>query len=150
MDSPVDSPPTLPNCTKTAKSRSEMEKVKLHQGDNMSPVLFPFIMQTFLDTFKIEAQAAEFTYFPENKNAKISTCKIRLLGQNVKAKCKSFNFRCPFYVDDSAFILNSHHNLERTAANLYKHSKRFGLSMHVGNTTKKSKTVAMFFPKMLE
>ena len=113
MGSPVDSPPTLPNCTKTAKSRVGKSETIIdyttgvHQGYNMSPVLFPFIMQAFLDTLKIEAQATEFTYFPENKNGNISTCKGRLLSQNVKAKGKSFNFRCPFYVNDSAFILNS-------------------------------------------
>lgn len=44
------------------------------------------------------------------------------------------------------------HSMLTTApsANLYKHFKRFFLSMHAGNATKKSKTVAMFFPKMLE
>ncbi len=34
----------------------------------MSPVLFLFVMQAFLDMLDIEAQPVEFTYFPEHKN----------------------------------------------------------------------------------
>jgi hypothetical protein len=35
----------------------------------MSPVLFLFIMQTFMDTIKDEAPPSEFHYFPERKMA---------------------------------------------------------------------------------
>jgi hypothetical protein len=74
----------------------------VHQGDNTFPVLFLFIMQAFLDTLRIDVQATKFTHFLETKG-NISTCKGRLLSQNINAKGKSFNFRCPFYVDDSTF-----------------------------------------------
>jgi hypothetical protein len=143
---------------KDSKVKTKLGKCKIlidymagvHQGDNMSPVLFLFVIQAFLDTLKIETQPIEFAYFPENKNGNTHTCKSRLLGQNAKAKGKSFSLQSPFYVDDSAFILNNHFELERTAATLYKHFSRFGLCMHVGSNLEKSKSVAMLFPKTLK
>jgi hypothetical protein len=45
----------------------------VHQGDNMSPVLFLFVMQAFLDTLEIKAQPIKFANFPENRNGKIFT-----------------------------------------------------------------------------
>jgi hypothetical protein len=73
------------------------------QGDNMSPVLFLFVIQAFLDTLQRDAQPVQFSYFPENKNGNLATCKGRLLGQNNTAKGTTFDFRSSFYVDDSFF-----------------------------------------------
>jgi hypothetical protein len=75
----------------------------VQQGDNMSPVLFLFVMQGFLDTLQLDAQPVQFSYFPDNKNGNLATCKGRLLGQKFAAKGTTFDFRSSFYVDDSFF-----------------------------------------------
>jgi hypothetical protein len=115
----------------------------------MSPVLFLFVMQAFLDTIEINAQQIEFSFFPKNKNGNLQTCKGRLLNQNTSAKGKTFDFRNALYVDDSMFLFNTRTELEETASRLQKHFARFGLVMHVGNSTTKSKSEAMYFPPSL-
>ncbi len=106
-------------------------------------------MHFFLDTIEINAQQIEFSFFPENKNGKLQTCKGRLLNQNTSAKGKTFYFRNALYVDDSMFLFNTRTELEETANRLQKHFARFGLIMHVGNSTTKSKSEAMYFPPSL-
>ncbi len=59
---------------------------RVHQGDNMSPILFLFIIQAFRDTLNLEGQPIQFSHFPENKNGNTKTCKGRLLSQNPSAK----------------------------------------------------------------
>jgi len=58
----------------------------VHQGDNMSSVLFLFVIQAFLDTLKLQAQPVQYAFFPENKNGNLATIKGRLLSQNTSAK----------------------------------------------------------------
>jgi hypothetical protein len=57
------------------------------------PVLFPFIIQAFTETLKINAQLTIYSYFPENKNGNLKTLKGRFLSQNTTAKGHLFNFR---------------------------------------------------------
>ena len=64
----------------------------VHQGDNMSPVLFLFVMQAFLKTLQLTAQPAQFAFFPDNKNNNSKTQKGRLLSQNTTAKGDPFFF----------------------------------------------------------
>ncbi len=115
----------------------------------MSPVLFLFVMQGFLDTLQLDAQPVQFSYFPENKNGNLATCKGRLLGQNTAAKGTTFDFRSSFYVDDSFFIFSNKPELSQALIKLNKHFARFGLTMHIGSSTTKSKTECMFFPAYL-
>ena len=67
------------NCQVEIKSGKISTKIDyttgVYQGDNMSPVLFLFVMLTFLDTIEINAQQIEFSFFPENKNGNLQTCK---------------------------------------------------------------------------
>jgi hypothetical protein len=61
------------NCAvriKVGKDFAEVDYTAgVHQGDNMSPVLFLFVIQAFLDTLRL-TQAVNFAYFPQNKNGK--------------------------------------------------------------------------------
>ncbi len=47
------------------------------------------------------------------------------------------------------FLFNTRTELKETASRLQKHFARFGLIMHVGNSTTKSKSEAMYFPPSL-
>jgi hypothetical protein len=122
----------------------------VHQGDNMSPVLFLFVIQAFLDTLKLSSKPIYFTHFPENKNGNLSTTKGRLISQNTTAKGTPFNFNTSFYVDDSFFIFETIEELRQAIVELDQHFSRFGLIMHLGSETSRSKSEAMFFPNSLK
>jgi hypothetical protein len=117
----------------------------VHQGDNMSPVLFLFIIQAFLDTLQLDDQPVDFAYFPENKNGKTETAKGRLINQNTSEKGVTFNLQSSFYVDDRFFGFQNRNELYEAANVLNPHFTRFGLTMHLESNTLKSKLGAMFF-----
>jgi hypothetical protein len=60
------------NCTVKIKVGEEFTEIDyttgVHKGDNMSPVLFLFVMQTFLETLQFESQPIQYSCFPKNKN----------------------------------------------------------------------------------
>jgi hypothetical protein len=99
------------NCTVKIKVGEEFTEIDyttgVHKGDNMSPVLFLFVMQTFLETLQFESQPIQYSCFPKNKNINLHTYKGRLLSQNTKAKRSSFSFNSSFYVDDSFFCFQT-------------------------------------------
>jgi hypothetical protein len=133
------------------KSFTEVDYITgVQQDDNMSSVLFLFVMQAFLDTLQLDAQPIQFSYFPENKNGNLATCKGRLLEQSTTAKGTPFDFCSSFYVDDSFFIFNNKQELHDSQVQLNKHFARFSLTMHVGSSTTKSKTECIFFPATLK
>jgi hypothetical protein len=141
------------NCKVKIKSEKNFTKVDyttgVQQGNNISPVLFLFVMQAFLDTLQLNSQPIQFSYFPENKNGNLATCKGRLLGQNTAAKGTSFEFFSSFYVDDSIFIFTNKQELHFALVQLNKHFACFGLTMHIGSPTTNTKTECMFFPATL-
>mmetsp|Transcript_1493 Transcript_1493/g.2313 ORF Transcript_1493/g.2313 Transcript_1493/m.2313 type:complete len:881 (+) Transcript_1493:452-3094(+) len=122
----------------------------VHQGDNMSPVLFLFVIQAFLETLQLTAQPAQFTFFPDNKNNNSKTQKGRLLSQNTTAKGNPFFFNSSFYVDDSFFLFQSRSELHQAITEINEHFSRFGLTMHLGSGTVKAKSEAMYFPPSLK
>ena len=121
----------------------------MHQGDNMSPVLFLFVIQAFLDTLQIRSQPIQYTYFPEHKNGNSKTRRGRLLSQNTTAKGTPFYFNSSFYVDDSFFIFQTRQELHQAIIDLDNHFARFGLIMHLGSDKIKSKSEASFFHRPL-
>ena len=50
------------------------------------------------------------------------------------------------YVDDGAFSFKTRREMEIGANLIHKHFAKFGLEMHVGTKSKKSKTECVFFP----
>jgi hypothetical protein len=136
---------------KVGKTFAEVDYTTgVHQGDNMSPVLFLFVIQAFLDTLKLSSKPIHFSYFPENKNGNPHTIKGRLVSQNTTARGKPFNFNSSFYVDDSFFVFETIEELRQAIIELDQHFSRFGLIMHLGSETSKSKSEAMFFPSSLK
>ena len=116
----------------------------------MSPVLFLFVIQAFLETLQLKAQPAQFAFFPEKKNSSSKSQNGRLLSQNTTAKGSPFSFNTSFYVDDSFFLFHSRSELHQAITQLDKHFSRFGLIMHLGSNSIKSKSEAMFFPASLK
>jgi hypothetical protein len=125
---------------KVGKTSTELDySTGVHQGDNMSPILFLFVFQAFLETLKIDAQPIQFSNFPENKNGKHKTSKERLLSQDPLSKGSPFEFQASFFVDDSFFLFQDHQELKKAIVQLDNHFARFGLIMHLGNKNTKSK-----------
>jgi hypothetical protein len=122
----------------------------VHQGDNMSSILFLYVIQAFLDTLTLLNPPIQFNHFPENKNGNTKSIKGRLLSQNTNAKGAPFFFNSSFYVDDSFFLCQSKNELQQTIIQLNKHFERFGLIMHLGSDSIKSKSEAMYFPPSLK
>jgi hypothetical protein len=71
----------------------------------MSPILFLFVMQAFMDTLKIDIPPAEFRYFPEHKNGNLKSLNGHLNGQPTASKGNPIHFNKSFYVDDSVFLI---------------------------------------------
>jgi hypothetical protein len=61
-----------------------------------------------------------------------------------------FEFFLSYYVDDAAFILMNREDAETATALIVRHFRKFGLTIHVGNREKgtKSKTEALYVPSM--
>ena len=116
----------------------------------MSSILFLFVIQAFLDTLNLQNTSISFNHFPENKNGNTKTIKGRLLSQNTNAKGSPFFFNSSFYIDDSFFLCQSKQELRETIIQLNEHFARFGLIMHLGSDSIKSKSEAMYFPPSLK
>ena len=58
----------------------------------------------------------------------------------------TFSLWCSLYADDAANFFSTRSKLQAGCAFIYKHLKRFGLTMHVGRGDKASKSEAMFCP----
>jgi hypothetical protein len=119
----------------------------VHQGDNMSPILFLFVIQAFLDTLKLKTQTIKFAYFPKNKNGRAETAKG---NQNTTAKGVAFELQSSFYVDDSFCVFQNRDELHEAVGILNNHFSKFRLKMHLGSDDSKSKSEAIFFPASLK
>jgi hypothetical protein len=121
----------------------------VQQGNNMAPILFLFVMLAVMETLDLTGTTKpEFRYFPQSD--KPLKQRGRLLGQPTKSNGSSFNIENLLYVDDGAFLFQSHSDIQTGAQKIHDHFAHFGLQMHVGNASTKSKTEAMFFPTTLQ
>ena len=98
----------------------------------------------FTNECKENISKPEYKYFPNTQKDKP---RGRLTDQITKTKGRDFTHWLSLYVDDSAFILPTREDATRTANLTLNHLKRFGLKMHTGTTSKKSKTEVLFIPK---
>lgn len=127
--------------------------VGVRQGDNMAPILFLFLIQAMIETYKKdeEAEGHKEPEFRTHKNT--ASCPGRMLQQPNPARTKgtTFYFGKSIFVDDTAFIHDNRADAQAAAGKLRIHFRRFGLLMHVGEITPDgartvSKTEVMYFP----
>ena len=60
---------------------------------------------------------------------------------------REFEFFASLFADDCAVLFESHEDMVIGMDYMYQHFLKFGLEIHLGRGTAKSKTEAMFFPK---
>jgi len=91
---------------------------------------------------------ATYHFFPSNKDP--GKQKGRLVKQPTQSKGNTVQIDNLLYVDDGAFVCTTLGNLTNLTQALFSHLAKFGLKMHVGTATEKSKSVAMYFPATLK
>ena len=113
----------------------------------MSSILFIYVIQAFLDTLHLQNPTIQFHHFPEKK-CETRTIMGRLLSQNTNAKVYPFSSTLLFML----MTASSHakgNKLKQTIIYMNKHFTCFGLIMHLGSESTKSKSEAMYFPPLL-
>jgi hypothetical protein len=130
------------------------QTVGVRQGDNLSPVIFLFLMSACAESMDVELEARGME---KPKCRKIDLTGVAE-GQLIAHKPKEFQAGEEFdlfdfyYVDDGAFVFTSRDSLIEFAPVVDTHLAKFGLEMHVGTVDEEtgeeeaSKTECMFVP----
>ena len=126
------------------------QTVGLHQGDNMAPVLFLFLMTAFAETLELvwkdhdipilSVMAAADEHFEKGKICSHTPAMFR------SKQLMAYGMLQCLYVDDGAFPFGTREDLRRGMELIYHHFAQFGLEMHIGRGTSESKTECVFFP----
>ena len=126
------------------------QTVGLHQGDNMAPVLFLFLMTAFAETLELvwkdhdipilSVMAAADEHFEKEKICSHTPAMFR------SKQLMAYGVLQCLYVDDGAFLFGTREDLRRGMELIYHHFARFGLEMHIRHGTSESKTECVFFP----
>ena len=140
---------------RVGKEKVEIEAtVGVIQGNNLGPILFIYLIQAVATTLDKEMRKAnikqtDFRSYKRRKDGMFQHNPSLSKATNVKNEGTEFKFDRSFYVDDAAFIFLSREDIERGGKLIQSHFRKFGLTVHAGNKTKKdgkSKTEAMFIP----
>ncbi len=126
------------------------QSVGIHQGDNMAPVLFLFLMMAFAETLEIVWRQQEIPIVSvmvakgDNMiNGKICSHTLTMFKLT---KLTGYKILQCLYVDDGAFLFGMRGDLQRGMDLIYHHFGRFGSEMHIGRGALTSKTECIFFP----
>jgi hypothetical protein len=136
---------------KIEKESVEMRQtVGVRQGDNMAPVKFLFMMNTFAESLEtVWKQKGIPVLRVMTTNA--DTIEDGQICSHTQAMYKSKSltmfeiFQC-LYDDDGAFPFETREDMIQGMNLIYHHFARFGLEMHIGRNGKESKTECVFFP----
>ena len=120
----------------------------VRQGDNLSPVLFLFIMSAVAETLDIELEKNNIEK-PVCHGVDINNLDKGLLtGQTPRnfSSGRTFKLLEFLYIDDGAFVFGSRANLIKGLKLIRKCFAAFGLEMHIGKNGEASKTECIFYP----
>ena len=126
---------------KLGKEEVEVKnKIGVRQGACEGPILFIFVMAAAMETMEWPVPKPMFCTSTENHH---------LHGERADRKrgARSFELFASLFADDCAVLFNSHEDMVKGMDYMYRHFLKFGLEIHLGRGTAKSKTEAMFFPK---
>ena len=116
----------------------------------MDPVLFLFLMTAFAETLEIVWREQDIPILKVMTASNTTMIEGKICSHtpkmfNAKTLTAYEILQC-LYVDDGAFPFETRENLKRGMELIFHHFGRFGLDMHIGRGTAKSKTECVFFP----
>ena len=121
-------------------TESEVESfIGVRQGSCEGPALFLFIIKAALEAMDWPVEKPEFS--TREKGTTMGERSGRVRGVTL------FNLWASLCADDCAIFFKIRQDLITGSTFLFSHLARFGLLMHVGCGSTKSKTEAMFFHK---
>ena len=134
--------------------KAEIEQsVGVRQGDNLSPVLFLFMISAFAESLEIEwrNEGLETAKFTRTTWEEIEQGHGQLIGHSLRkdgtyGTGDIFDVLQILYLDDGAFIFTTRKDAERGADLIAEQFKKFGMEMHVGVDGKAAKTEALYVP----
>ena len=120
----------------------------VRQGDNLSPVLFLFIMSAVTETLDKELERNGIEK-PKCRGVNSQEIYQGLLTGQIPKNFKSgreISLLEFLYIDDGAFVFGSRANLIKGLKIIKRVFEDFGLEMHVGTSIEASKTECIFYP----
>jgi len=125
------------------------QTVSMHQGNNMVPVLFLFLMTAFAKTLEIvwREQALPILKVMTISDDNMSKGKIcsHTPAMFTSKTLTAYKILQCLYVDNGAFPFGSREDLKRGMELIFHHFGRFGLEMHIGRGASPSITECVFF-----
>ena len=126
---------------KLGKEEVEVKnRIGVRQGACEGPVLFIFVMAAAMETMEWPVAKPIFRTSTANHH-------LHEERSDRKREATSFEFFASLFADDCAVLFESHKDMVIGMDYMYIHFLKFGLEIHLGRGTAKSKTEAMFFPK---
>ena len=133
---------------KIGKEKAEIEQqVGVRQGDNVSSVIFLFLMSAFAETLEKEWASSNISQarFKNITNMQ----EGQLTGHTKESMRRGINFVIHqiLYIDDGAFFFETREDAENGLEMIHRIFALFGLEMHIGRGEQLSKTEIMYVPK---
>jgi hypothetical protein len=128
------------------------QTIGVHEGDNLSPVLFLFLISAFAEALESEwtKKGIIQVEFSRVSSEDFGNSTGQLLGHELSkmgfADGVIFKVLQILYLDDGAFVFASREDMIRGVTLINSLFKSFGLEMHIGKNNKASKTECIFFP----
>ena len=120
----------------------------VRQGDNLSPVLFLFIMSAVAETLEEEWKKHGIEKPTCHRVESDNIEQGLLTGQTPRnfRSGRTFTLLEFLYIDDGAFVFGSRADLIKGLKIIKKVFSDFGLEMHIGSKGAASKTECVFYP----
>jgi hypothetical protein len=121
----------------------------VRQGDNLSPVLFLFIMSAVAESLNQTMIEHEIKRVSCHRVILEELQSGSLIGHSASSlkKGEVFHLLEMLFIDDGAFIFNSREDLTKGLKLIIKQFAHFGLEVHIGTGEIASKTECVYFPK---
>ncbi len=135
---------------KIGKEKTEIDQeVGVRQGDNISSVIFLFLMSTFAETLEKEWKQSGL---PEATFKNVTNASKGQLTGHLKSSAKralDLIIHQILYIDDGAFFFETREDATLGLNLINKVFAKLGLEMHIGRGNNQSKMEVTYVPKSI-
>jgi hypothetical protein len=132
---------------KIGKEKAEIDQeVGVRQGDNVSSVIFLFLMSAFAETLEKEWKQSGL---PEATFKNVTNASKGQLTGHLKSSAKralELIIHQILYIDDRAFFFETREDAMLGLNLINKVFAKLGIEMHIGRGNNQSKTKVMYVP----